>query len=176
MLKNWSIVWFGNLIGALLIAILVIFSTNHAVDYLNLVHTTALNKVNLTPLNCFISGILCNTLVCLAVYTAQCAKSAAGKILGIVFPITTFIIAGYEHSVANMFFIPSGIMVQKIRLSYFFIQNYEYIWKYLNKFSKFNMYIHKENAFIEGNEANIPFNLNSVYKVFPKKIGCKIRG
>ena len=114
MLKNWSIVWFGNLIGALLIAILVIFNTNHAVDYLNLVHTTALNKVNLTPLNCFISGILCNTLVCLAVYTAQCAKSAAGKILGIVFPITTFIIAGYEHSVANMFFIPSGIMVQNL--------------------------------------------------------------
>ncbi len=49
----------------------------------------------------------------------------------------------------------SGIMVQKFG-SHIFHTNYEYIWKYLNKFSKFNMYIHKENAFIEGNEANIP--------------------
>ncbi len=91
-------------------------------DYLNLVHTTALNKVNLTPLNCFISGILCNTLVCLAVYTAQWTKNEIPEepnytviyTDGIVFPITTFIIAGYEHSVANMFFIPSGIMVQNL--------------------------------------------------------------
>lgn len=67
----------------------------------------------------------------------------------------------------------SGIMVQKFG-SHIFHTNYEYIWKYLNKFSKFNMYIHKENAFIEGNEANIPFNLNSVYKVFPKKLAARL--
>lgn len=112
MLKNWLFVWFGNFAGALLAVFLIIYSTKQPADYLNLTYTTALNKVSLSPLNCFISGILCNWLVCMAVYMAQYAKDAASKILGIVFPITVFIIAGYEHSVANMFFIPSGMAAQ----------------------------------------------------------------
>lgn len=122
LFKNWAIVYFGNFIGALIALTLILFGTSYTesssaaqnYDFLNLAYGVAAGKVNLTPLNCFLSGILCNLLVCMAVYAAQCAKDVTGKILGIVFPITIFIIAGYEHCVANMFFIPMGAVAEYI--------------------------------------------------------------
>lgn len=110
LFKNWFIVYFGNFIGAMIATALIVFSTTHTNDYLTIANTLAHNKVNLSYANCLLSGILCNWLVCMAVYMAQCSKNITGKIFGIVFPISIFIIAGYEHCVANMFFIPCGII------------------------------------------------------------------
>ncbi len=117
MLKNWIIVYFGNLLGAVFIAFCVLLCLKPSPEYLNLALQTATSKLELNTLNCFISGIFCNWLVCMAVYMAQCAKNIQGKIFGIIFPITIFVIAGYEHCVANMFFIPNGIFAQ------YFLQN-----------------------------------------------------
>ena len=69
----------------------------------------ALGKVNLPPEKAFVSGILCNILVCLAIFMAGSAKDVAGKILAIFFPIWVFVISGFEHCVANMYYIPAGI-------------------------------------------------------------------
>ncbi len=114
LLKNWLVVYFGNLTGALIVVLLAFSSANQPEDYLNLAYLTAQGKISLTPLKCFISGILCNWLVCMAVYMAQYSKDTIGKVFGIVFPITIFIIAGYEHCVANMFFIPCGMLSERL--------------------------------------------------------------
>ena len=109
MLKNWVVVYLGNFAGALIIVLLVFLSASQTQNFFIFSYSIAANKVNLTPLNCFASGILCNLLVCMAVYMAQCSKDASGKIFSIIFPIMIFIVRGYEHCVANMFFIPSGM-------------------------------------------------------------------
>jgi len=69
----------------------------------------ARSKIALDPLSAFARGILCNVLVCLAVWLCMGARSVADKILAIVFPISAFVACGFEHSVANMFFLPLGI-------------------------------------------------------------------
>jgi formate/nitrite transporter len=69
----------------------------------------ARSKIALDPLSAFARGILCNVLVCLAVWLCMGARSVADKILAIVFPISAFVASGFEHSVANMFFLPLGI-------------------------------------------------------------------
>ena len=69
----------------------------------------ARSKIALDPVSAFARGILCNVLVCLAVWLCMGARSVADKILAIVFPITAFVACGFEHSVANMFFLPLGI-------------------------------------------------------------------
>ena len=68
-------------------------------------------KVNLDPIQAFIRGILCNVLVCLAVWLCFAARHVAGKILAIIFPISAFVALGFEHSVANMYFIPLGMLI-----------------------------------------------------------------
>lgn len=73
---------------------------------------TANGKVNLTWTEAFVRGILCNWLVCLAVWLASASKDGVSKILCIVFPITAFVACGFEHSIANMFFIPAGIFLK----------------------------------------------------------------
>jgi formate/nitrite transporter len=65
-------------------------------------------KVALGPMEAFTRGILCNMLVCLAVWVSFAARGVADKILGIVFPISAFVLLGYEHSIANMYLIPMG--------------------------------------------------------------------
>ena len=67
-----------------------------------------------------------------------------------------------------------GINVSKFG-SHIFHTNYDFIWKYLNRFSKFNTYIHKVSAFVDGNFLNIPFNLNSIYQIFPPALARKSR-
>lgn len=113
MVRTLALVWLSNLCGAVLIAFLVVNSGQ--LDYSGgmlgaFTIKVALGKATLPFGRAFFSGILCNILVCIAVLMASAAKDAAGKILGIIFPIFAFVIGGYEHCVANMYYIPAGIM------------------------------------------------------------------
>lgn len=113
MVKNLVIVFLSNLIGAVLIALLIAnsgqfgFSENALGAY---VIRTAVTKANLPFGTAFISGILCNILVCAAVFMSAGAKDAAGKVWSIFFPIFVFVICGFEHCVANMYYISAGIL------------------------------------------------------------------
>lgn len=113
LIRNLLIVYFSNLIGALIVDILVFFSGNlNYSDGLLGAYTikVAVGKVAISPLQGITSGILCNILVCLAVLMAACAKDIIGKVWAIFFPICAFVVGGFEHCVANMFYIPAGIM------------------------------------------------------------------
>jgi formate/nitrite transporter len=112
LFKNWGIVYFTNLIGSLLLVLVVFYSQFWALDSFK-VGVNALSianaKVNLAFWPAFARGILCNTLVCLAVWLCFSARSTIDKIFAILFPITAFVACGFEHSIANMYFIPMGI-------------------------------------------------------------------
>jgi len=113
LLRNWSIVFVGNFFGSVGMAILIRY-TGHWSGSDSLVGVKALmiadGKVNLTFLQALSRGILCNILVCLAVWLCFSGRSVTDKILAIIFPITAFVALGFEHSVANMYFIPAGII------------------------------------------------------------------
>ncbi len=115
VLRNWSIVYVGNLCGALGTAWLVYLSGQYTFGG-GSVGLTALEiaraKTSLGFVQAVALGILCNTLVCLAVWLCLGAHSTADKILAILFPISTFVAAGFEHSVANMYFIPIGLLIK----------------------------------------------------------------
>lgn len=109
--KNLMLVWRGNLVGSLFIAVLINLSGQ--LDYTSgllgaYTVKVAYIKSNLTFIQAFTSGILCNLLVCLAVWMSYGAKDISGKILAIFFPIWLFIASGYEHSVANMYYLSAG--------------------------------------------------------------------
>ncbi len=115
LLKNWGVTYIGNFIGSLSIVFLV-FLTNlwKMKDYMlgAKMVLIAADKVNLTFLEAFSRGILCNALVCLAVWLCFSARSVVSKIAAIIFPITAFVASGFEHSIANMYFIPMGILLR----------------------------------------------------------------
>ncbi len=115
MLRGWIFVFFGNLIGALSIVALIHFS-NHWMGNSGAVGAKALAianaKVNLTFTQALTSGILCNILVCLAIWLCYSCRSVTDKILAIILPITAFVAMGFEHSIANMYFIPSGLILK----------------------------------------------------------------
>src|SRR5882672_12509625 len=109
MMRNWTIVWFGNLVGALGLVCLVFFS--HHLDMNGgrvglSVANTAVAKIQPDVLTLFIKGILCNLLVCLAVWLAYAGRSVTDKIVALILPVSAFIAAGFEHCVANMYFLP----------------------------------------------------------------------
>ncbi len=112
LFQNWGIVYFTNLIGSLLLVLVVFYSQFWALDGYK-VGVNALSianaKVSLTFWPAFARGILCNALVCLAVWLCLGARSVIDKIFAILFPITAFVACGFEHSIANMYFIPMGI-------------------------------------------------------------------
>lgn len=112
LFQNWGIVYFTNLIGSLLLVAVVFYSQFWTLDGYK-VGANALiianAKVNLTFWPAFARGILCNTLVCLAVWLCFSGRSTVDKVFAILFPITAFVACGFEHSVANMYFIPAGI-------------------------------------------------------------------
>ena len=115
MLKNWLFVYIGNFIGSVLIALLIAKSGQLGAGTDLLGATTikiASYKVSLGFGEALILGILCNWLVCIAVWMATGAKTITGKILAIFFPIWLFIASGFEHSVANMYYIPAGIIAK----------------------------------------------------------------
>lgn len=112
MLKNWIIVYICNFFGGVLIAFMVYYSGGLNAGNGLLGATTvkiAAGKVNLEFGQALVSGIMCNWLVCMAVWISTGAQTTIGKIFSIFFPILLFVTAGFEHSVANMFFIPAGI-------------------------------------------------------------------
>lgn len=113
LMYNLVVVYFSNLIGALIIDTLLVFSgnLNYSGGLLGAYTIkVAVGKLAVTPVQAVTSGILCNLLVCLAVLMATCAKDIVGKVWAIFFPICAFVIGGFEHCVANMFYIPAGIM------------------------------------------------------------------
>ncbi|NNJ71057.1 MAG: formate/nitrite transporter family protein [Kiritimatiellales bacterium] len=115
MLRSWIIVFTGNLVGSLAIVLLVFYS-GHWLGNDGAVGAKALDiantKVNLTVLQAFSSAMLCNVLVCLAIWLCYSARSVTDKILAILFPITAFVAMGFEHSIANMYFIPAGLLLK----------------------------------------------------------------
>ena len=113
MIKTLIIVYFSNMVGAVIIASLVYFSglldyTGGALGAFTI--KVAYGKATIAPFKAICSGILCNILVCIAVLMATAAKDIAGKVWAIFFPICAFVIGGWEHCVANMFYIPAGII------------------------------------------------------------------
>ncbi|MCX7920618.1 MAG: formate/nitrite transporter family protein [Clostridia bacterium] len=115
MLRNWIAVYIGNLIGASFIAFMMNYSglfnsSNGLMGGFTI--KTAAYKATLDFPQALILGILCNWLVCLAMWMAYGAKDISGKLLAIYFPISLFITSGFEHSVANMYYIPAGILAK----------------------------------------------------------------
>lgn len=113
MLRNLVVVYFSNFLGALIIDALVCFSGN--LDYTSgmlgaYTIKVALAKASIDPVKAVCSGILCNMLVCIAILMAGAAKDVIGKIFAVWFPIFAFVIGGFEHCVANMFYIPTGVL------------------------------------------------------------------
>ncbi len=111
LLRNWGLVYVGNLIGATAMAVAVhLTGINGFADGAvgGTVAAIAEGKVGLAPLEAFVRAILCNVLVCLAVWLCFAARSVISKIFAIIFPITGFVAMGFEHSVANMYLIPAG--------------------------------------------------------------------
>jgi formate transporter len=115
LLRNWVIVCAGNFAGAAGLALLV-FLSHHAdlnsgaiaQEYLRI----AAGKIALPFWTAFFRGMLCNVLVCMAVWMALAGRSVIDKAVAIVFPISAFVAAGFEHSVANMYFIPLAMLLQ----------------------------------------------------------------
>lgn len=115
VLRNWSTVYLANFAGALLLAIIMYYSglrdTEHSAVGIKVL-AIASGKVNLSFAEAFYRGICCNWLVCLAVWLAIAGQDVVSKILGIYFPIMAFVASGFEHSIANMYFIPMGLFLK----------------------------------------------------------------
>ena len=112
IMRNWGWVYLGNLVGAVGTAALVWLAGIQSMGDGAVGETMvqiARSKISLDPVSAVARGILCNVLVCLAVWLCMGARSVTDKILAIVFPITGFVACGFEHSVANMYFLPIGV-------------------------------------------------------------------
>jgi formate/nitrite transporter len=109
LLRNWGIVYIGNLIGA--VGLAVAFGLSELLDgpMGEVAARAAVAKAGLDPLEAFVRGALCNALVCLAVWLSFAARTATDKILAVLWPVAGFVALGLEHSVANMFLFPAGI-------------------------------------------------------------------
>jgi formate/nitrite transporter len=112
LLRNWTVVYVGNFVGSLLVALFLAYWSNlvNGGDLGKAVAAMAETKAQLPWGVALLRGIGCNWLVCLAVWLAIASDDIAGKVLAIWFPIMAFVALGFEHSVANMFFIPLGML------------------------------------------------------------------
>jgi formate transporter len=115
LLRNWVIVYIGNFVGSVGTAAMLILSKQYTFGG-GAVGASALaianGKVHLEWLQALALGMLCNILVCLAVWLTFSARSTIDKIAAIIFPIAAFVAAGFEHSVANMYFVPTGLLIK----------------------------------------------------------------
>lgn len=115
MMRNWVIVYFGNFVGSFGTAVLMFFTRQYTFGK-DAVGIAALNtgvaKTSLDFVQAIALGILCNALVCMAVWLSFSARSTMDRIASIIFPITAFVAAGFEHSIANMYFIPYALLVK----------------------------------------------------------------
>jgi formate transporter len=115
LLRNWVIVYAGNFVGSILTAAVMLATKQYTFAGGGIGATSlaiANAKCNLEFAQAIALGLMCNALVCLAVWLCTSARSTTDKILAIIFPITAFVAAGFEHSVANMYFIPMGLFVK----------------------------------------------------------------
>ena len=115
LLRAWTVVYAGNLVGAVATAMLVMLSGQwRFADYAVGANAVKIAnaKVQLDFAEAFFLGVLCNALVCLAVWLTYSARSNVDKALAVVFPISAFVASGYEHSIANMYFIPLGLLIK----------------------------------------------------------------
>jgi len=115
LLRNWLFVYLGNFVGSVGTALLVFLAKQYtygqgAVGEAAL--KIAVSKIHPDILQAVALGVLCNMLVCLAIWLTYSAKTVTGKILAIIFPITAFVAAGFEHSVANMYFLPYALLIK----------------------------------------------------------------
>jgi formate/nitrite transporter len=115
LMRNWGIVYLGNFVGSIATAALMFFSKQYTFGNgsigLNILNIGEA-KTNLGFVQAIALGIMCNALVCLAVWLCYSARSTTDKILSIIPPISAFVAAGFEHSVANMYFIPIALFVK----------------------------------------------------------------
>jgi len=116
LLRSWAIVYLGNFVGSVLTAWMIFLSGQYffaggelGLNALAIAHA----KTGLAFLPALMLGIFCNALVCLAVWLCMSARSVTDKILAIIFPISAFVAAGFEHCVANMYFIPIGLFIKE---------------------------------------------------------------
>ena len=117
VLRNWTTVFLGNFVGSILLATLIFIGGFYTMggNALGIRALTIANgKVNIGFMQLVARGIVCNWLVCLAVWIATSAEDTTGKILACFFPIMAFVASGFEHSIANMFFIPIGILLKGV--------------------------------------------------------------
>lgn len=115
VLRNWAVVYVGNFVGAAGTAVLMFFTRQYTFGG-NSVGIAALRtaaaKCDLEFIQAVALGILCNALVCMAVWLSFSARSTVDRIASIIFPITAFVAAGFEHSIANMYFIPYALLIK----------------------------------------------------------------
>ena len=115
MMRNWVFVYVANFAGSMLLVIIMYYSGLWRVDNFGVgaaTLQTAVAKVNLSFLEACSRGIGCNWLVCLAVWLAVAGKDSISKIFGIYFPIMAFVASGFEHSIANMYFVPMALLLK----------------------------------------------------------------
>lgn len=116
LLRNWGLVYVGNVVGCLGTVLLVVWADVMSLDA-GAVGETAVHlartKADLSMGEAFARGILCNALVCLALWIAMGGRSVTDKILAIIFPVTAFVALGLEHSIANWFFLPLGLLLDR---------------------------------------------------------------
>jgi len=112
LMRNWTVSWIMNFAGCLLWAVLLAYASNSLEDLgrADLVVKIALKKANQPWVHIFLKGIGANFMVCVGVWQATCAEEVAGKILALWFPISAFVMMGFDHVVANQFLIPVGMM------------------------------------------------------------------
>lgn len=115
LLRNWVVVWIGNFVGSLLIAVLVYGA--HMADMNGgavgaAMVSIAAGKVTPDVLTLFCKGVMCNFLVCLAVWMSFGARTMVDKLFCVIMPVTAFVACGFEHSIANMFFLFEGLFAQ----------------------------------------------------------------
>ena len=114
--KNMGIVYAGNFLGGLLIAVLVVYShvlkPSDSTTVVDACVAAAAAKSRMGFGDALLRGILCNMLVCLAVWAAMASSSTAGKILAVYLPVLAFVVCGFEHSVANMYYLSAGLMAK----------------------------------------------------------------
>lgn len=115
MLKNWIVVYLGNLVGSILFAAICVFSNQVGLfdgAVAGALISTAAAKTSLSFGDAVLKGIGCNFLVCIAVWISFAAKQVVSKIAGLFFPIMIFVFCGFEHSIANMFYIAAGLFAK----------------------------------------------------------------
>ena len=119
LVKNWVVVWVGNFIGSLILVCIIVgcglMGTKAGDNTVGAqMVAVASGKMGLDPAQIFFRGIMCNFLVCLAVWMGFCGRTVIDKIFTAIFPVMAFVAMGFEHCVANMFFLPMGTIASQM--------------------------------------------------------------